>query len=50
MRRNVPSVMPSLLDNITHGTRSAEGSEAYTALLTVIETCRRRGTYLLGLT
>ena len=27
---------------ITHGTRSAEGSEAYAALLTVIETCRRR--------
>jgi transposase len=28
--------------HITHGTRSAEGSEAYAALLTVIETCRRR--------
>jgi hypothetical protein len=27
---------------ITYGTRSAEGSEAYAALLTVIETCRRR--------
>jgi transposase len=27
---------------ITHGTRSAEGSEAYAALLTVIETCRHR--------
>jgi IS1 family transposase len=27
---------------ITHGTRSAEGSEAYAALLSVIETCRRR--------
>jgi transposase len=27
---------------ITHGTRSAEGSDAYAALLTVIETCRRR--------
>jgi IS1 family transposase len=27
---------------ITHGTRSSEGSEAYAALLTVIETCRRR--------
>ena len=28
--------------HITPGTRSAEGSEAYAALLTVIETCRRR--------
>ncbi|NMF86377.1 IS66 family transposase [Nodosilinea sp. P-1105] len=28
--------------HITHGTRSAEGSEAYAALLSVIETCRRR--------
>jgi len=28
--------------SITHGTRSAEGSNAYAALLTVIETCRRR--------
>ena len=27
---------------ITHGTRSAEGSETYAALLSVIETCRRR--------
>jgi hypothetical protein len=28
--------------HITHGTRSTEGSDAYAALLTVIETCRRR--------
>jgi transposase len=28
--------------HITHGTRSTEGSHAYAALLTVIETCRRR--------
>lgn len=28
--------------HITHGTRSAEGSEAYAAVLSVIETCRRR--------
>lgn len=27
---------------ISHGTRSSEGSESYAALLTVIETCRRR--------
>jgi IS1 family transposase len=27
---------------ITHGTRSAEGSDAYAAVLSVIETCRRR--------
>jgi len=31
--------------HITHGTRSAEGSDAYAALLTVIETCRRRNLY-----
>ena len=28
--------------HITHGTRSTEGSDTYAALLTVIETCRRR--------
>ena len=28
---------------ISHGTRSAEGSQAYAALLTVMETCRLRG-------